>query len=339
MPAIFKLIKIIFNDMKKTNINNYDVTLRLYKKMYLIREVEEHIRRVYSSDVIKSPVHLSIGQEAISVGICDNLNKNDIVSNGYRCHASYIAKNGNLLKFMAELYGKSNGCGGGKAGSMHMVDIENGVLGSSAVVGTTIPISAGYAWALKQKSKKNSSRVVVSFFGDGATEEGCFYETINFSALQKLPILFVCENNGLAIHSKLNQRWASNSIIERVKSFGIKSIKVDNGDIYQIHKISKDIINELRKGNGPIFLECKTYRWLEHVGIEDDHSANYRDTKIYNMWKKNDQLKILHDKLELNVIKKLHLEVKKEIAKAITYAESGLFPDTQEELLRNVYSN
>src|SRR4029078_7138724 len=151
---------------------------------------------IYHTDAVKSPVHLSVGQEAIAVGICDPLAKDDIVSNTYRCHATYIAKGGDFNEMMPELYGKATGCAGGKAGSMHLVDIKNGILGASAVVGTTIPVAAGYALAMQMQAKTTGhQRIVVSVFGDGATEEGCFSETINFAALHKLPMIFICENN------------------------------------------------------------------------------------------------------------------------------------------------
>jgi TPP-dependent pyruvate/acetoin dehydrogenase alpha subunit len=186
---------------------------RLYKSMLLIRQFELRLAEVYHTDVIKSPVHLSVGQEAVAVGICDVLEADDVVSNTYRCHATYIAKGGDLNEMMAELYGKTTGCAGGKAGSMHLVDVKRGIMGASAVVGTTVPIAAGHAWAFQQDAKQTGKqRVVATVFGDGATEEGSFYETMNFAALKKLPMIFICENNRLAIHTPVEKRMASRHI-------------------------------------------------------------------------------------------------------------------------------
>src|SRR3989344_7824434 len=168
---------------------------KFYRSLYRIRRVEEEIARVYPTNKIKSPVHLSIGQEAVSVGVCLALDSQDIVFGTYRGHALYLAKGGNLKKMIAELYGRATGCAKGKGGSMHLIDVTAGVMGGSAVVGTTIPQAVGYAYALKIKK---SSSVVVSFFGDGAVEEGVFHESMNFAALKNLPIIFVCENNSYA---------------------------------------------------------------------------------------------------------------------------------------------
>src|SRR5436309_1083397 len=190
----------------------------LYYKLRLIRRVEEEVARLYPSDKIKSPVHLSIGQEAVAVGICDPLRRDDVVSGTYRSHASYMAKGGDLPALFAELYGKTTGCARGKGGSMHLVDMNQYILGTSAVVGTTVPIAVGYSLALKLEGK---GRVVAAFFGDGATEEGVLYESLNFAALHRLPVLFVCENNFFAIHTPLEKRWATRQLCERVRTYGI----------------------------------------------------------------------------------------------------------------------
>src|SRR4051795_12417756 len=171
---------------------------RLYRSLYRIRRIEEEVARAYPTDKVKSPVHLSIGQEAVSVSVCEALRADDVVFPTYRGHALYLAKGGDLNRMVAELYGKVTGCTRGKGGSMHLIDPEAGVMGASAVVGTTIANAAGYAYALRVRG---SDAVVVSFFGDGATEEGVFAETLNFAVLKRLPVLFVCENNGYAIHT------------------------------------------------------------------------------------------------------------------------------------------
>ena len=174
---------------------NYE---QFYKSLYRIRRVEEEIARVYPTDRIKRPVHLSIGQEAVAVGVCEALRSDDVVFGTYRSHASYLAKGGDVKKMIAELYGKVTGCARGKGGSMHLVDVAHGVMGTSAVVGTTIPNAVGYAYALKLKRKHS---IVVSCFGDGGTDEGVFHESMNFAALKSLPVIFVCKKNVYAIHT------------------------------------------------------------------------------------------------------------------------------------------
>ncbi len=203
---------------------------RLYRALYRIRRLEEEVARVYATDKIKSPVHLSIGQEAVSVGICEALQPSDVVFGTYRGHALYLAKGGDLNAMVAELYGKSTGCTKGKGGSMHLIDPEHGVMGTSAVVGTTIANAAGYAYALKHRRKDT---VVVSFFGDGATEEGVFAETLNFAVLKQLPVLFVCENNGYAIHTHQNRRQGRPDICARAEAYGLPAERLDGNDVFE----------------------------------------------------------------------------------------------------------
>lgn len=313
---------------------------RLYKTMLLIRKFELRLAEIYHTDAIKSPVHLSVGQESIAVGICDPLKKEDIVSNTYRCHATYIAKGGDLNTMMAELYGKKTGCAGGKAGSMHLVDIKNGIVGASAVVGTTIPIAAGYALAAKRDANTTGQQhVVVSVFGDGGTEEGCFYETLNFAALHQLPIIFVCENNRLAIHTPIEKRWATEKLLERVETFGIPTQKISDADVFKIRDSISNIAEKIRKQKcGPFFIECATYRWLEHVGPRDDHSDNYRDLNEFKKWKDNDQIARLAGMLDNKTREQLDKEVDLAIKQAEEFAEKSPYP-AAEELYTHVYAH
>ena len=316
-------------------MENKDFKLRLYKKMLLIRRFEEKIADIYHTDAIKSPVHLSIGQEAVAVGVCEALEESDMVSNTYRCHATHIAKGGDLNKMMAELYGKETGCAGGKAGSMHLVEMEKGIIGASAVVGTTIPVAAGFAMALK-KEKKN--QVLVAFFGDGATEEGCFSETINFAALHKLPMIFLCENNKLAIHNPIENRWPTLKICERVATYGIETHKIESGDVTEIYDVTKKCVDNLRKNNqGPIFIECATYRYKEHVGPGEDLNEEYRDLSEYKWWKENDQVEKLGNELGDEIKQRTEKEVEELIDNSIEFAEKSAYP-TKEQLYKNVYA-
>ena len=261
---------------------------KMYKSLYRIRRVEEEIARVYPSDKIKSPIHLSIGQEAIAVGVCEALREEDVIFGSYRGHAQYLAKGGDLNGMIAELYGKITGCAKGKGGSMHLADVRHGIMGTSAVVGTTIANAVGYAYAVKYQRR---NMVVVSFFGDGAVDEGVFHESLNFAALKKLPILFVCENNGYAIHSPQLARQAKDNITERAAAYGVSTARIENNDVLEIFNFSQEAVDAMRtKQTGPVFLECKTYRWKEHVGPNEDYNLGYRSFSEAEIWLKNDQL-------------------------------------------------
>jgi TPP-dependent pyruvate/acetoin dehydrogenase alpha subunit len=312
---------------------------RLYKTMLLIREFELRLAEVYHTDAIKSPVHLSVGQESIAVAACDALEKDDLISNTYRCHATYIAKGGDLNEMMAELYGKTTGCAGGKAGSMHLVDFKRGIMGASAVVGTTVPVAAGHAFAYQQDAKKTGrQRVVVAVFGDGCTEEGCFYETINFAALRKLPIIFLCENNRLAIHTPVEKRWATEQLCERIQTYGIKTYKIDDADVFKIRDVMIEALEYVRAGNGPVFLECATYRWLEHVGPLDDHVDEYRDGEEYQKWKNQDQIARLAGMLDDATVTRIKEEIKLAIRQSEEFADKSAYPRV-EELYTHVYAD
>jgi pyruvate dehydrogenase E1 component alpha subunit len=308
---------------------------RIYRSLRLIRRVEEEVARIYPSDKIKSPVHLSIGQEAVAVGVCDVLRADDIVSPTYRGHAAFLAKGGSLRGLIAELYGKSTGVAGGKGGSMHLIDMQRNILGASAVVGTTIPVALGFALAAK---RAGSDRVVVSFFGDGATEEGVFAESLNFAALHKLPVLFVCENNFYAIHTPVTRRWATQRLCERVATYGIPAHAFDGGDVLKLRALAADAIGRIRRGAGPEFVECRTYRWREHVGPSEDFDAGYRDRADLIPWLEGDQVPKLGKSLAPDRREGIDADVERDIADAISFAESSSFPN-KEALHTNVFAD
>lgn len=308
---------------------------RIYRSLKKIRIVEEKIAEIYPTDVIKSPIHLSIGQEAVSVGVCEAMDSSDIAFGTYRGHALYLAKDGDLRKMLAELYGKSNGCGKGKAGSMHLVDIDKGVMGTSAIVASTIPNAVGYAYAAKMKNKNIA---VVSFFGDGAVEEGVFYESLNFASLKKLPILFICENNQYAIHSPLKDRQPDDNIIGRVRSFGVRAERIEGNDVLEIYKMAREMLEGIKSNEiGPCFLECMTYRWLEHVGPNEDFELGYRSEGEAKVWIDNDQLVLIGDRLDIDVKNDIDLTIKNELKEALDFAQAGEFPG-REELYTDVYT-
>jgi TPP-dependent pyruvate/acetoin dehydrogenase alpha subunit len=310
-------------------------TERLYWSLYRIRRVEEEVARVYPTDKIKSPVHLSIGQEALAVGVCEALEPRDIVFGTYRGHAAYLAKGGDLRGMIAELYGKATGCAGGKAGSMHLLDPEHGVMGMSAVVGTTIPHAAGYAYAQKLRQ---SGAITVCFLGDGATEEGVFYETLNFAALQELPLLFVIENNGFAIHSPQWTRQKNTHIAERAATFGLPAARLANDDVFGILSATRDAVASIRNDEGPRLLEIPTYRWKEHVGPGEDFHVGYRSVEDANVWIDRDQVAVIGALLDESTRKRIEDVVDVEIAEAFLFAEASPFP-ADEELMRNIYAD
>ena len=305
----------------------------IYRKLRLIRRVEEEIARVYPSDKIKSPVHLSIGQEAISAGVCDILRPDDVVAASYRSHAAYLAKGGDLNAMIAELYGKQTGCARGKGGSMHLVDIPHFVLGTSAVVGTTIPVAVGYALALKREGK---GRIAAVFLGDGATEEGVFHESLNFAALQRLPVLFVCENNFYAIHTPLAKRWATRRLCERVETYGIPTRLIADADVFAIRQAAAEAVGPMRTGAGPAFLECQAYRWREHVGPAEDYDAGYRTREELRPWQERDSVEATGASLDPAVRFQVDQEIEIAIAAALDFAGNSPFPQA-EELYTNVH--
>jgi TPP-dependent pyruvate/acetoin dehydrogenase alpha subunit len=305
-----------------------------YRELYRIRHVELEVARVYPSDKIKSPVHLSIGQESVSVGVCQALRNDDIVFGTYRGHALYVAKGGDLRAMIAELYGKHTGCAKGKGGSMHLIDVRAGMMGASAVVSTTIPLAVGYAQALRMR---RSDAVVASFFGDGATEEGVFHESLNFAALKKLPVLFVCENNVYAIHSRQSDRQAKSNLTERAATYGIRSERVEDGDVTNIHRRAHDLVQAIRRGEGPQFLECDTYRWAEHVGPGDDFAAGYRSRSEIEAWIERDSVRVVGARLDADTRARIEREVHAEVQDAFAFAEASPFPD-RDELLADVYA-
>lgn len=301
---------------------------RHFRSLYRIRRVEEEVARVYPTDRVKSPVHLSIGQEAVSVGLCEALAPDDVVFGTYRGHALYLAKGGNLDAMVAELYGKVTGCARGKGGSMHLIDVAAGMMGTSAVVGTGIPNAVGHALALKLQ---RSTAIVACMFGDGAVEEGAFHEALNFASLRKLPVLFVCENNRYAIHSAQEQRQGGNDILSLARAHGIPAGRIDTSDSVAIANLLAPMVDAIRTGShGPGFIEIMTYRWKEHVGPNEDWSFGYRSLEEAAPWHAQDPVETVGRRLPADVRRDIEREVEAEIAAAFAAAEAAPFPDEHE---------
>ena len=299
-----------------------------YRSLYRIRRVEEEVARIYPSDKIKSPVHLSIGQEAVSVGLCEALRPSDVVFGTYRGHALYLAKGGDLRKMIAELYGKVTGCSKGKGGSMHLVDVEAGVMGTSAVVGTTIPHAVGYAYAMRLRG---ADTVAAAFFGDGAVDEGVFHESMNFASLKKLPMVFICENNFYSIHSHQRTRQPAANIVDRARAYMMPAERIQDGNVLKIYERVQAAVDEIRRTrSGPRFFECMSYRWNEHVGPNDDFDKGYRSRAEADPWFQNDQVERLGSLLDLQARARIDAEVEAEIQDAFAFAEASPFPDDAE---------
>jgi len=270
------------------SLTDRETARELFRRVHLIRAVEEKIRKVYPEDEMKTPVHLSVGAEAIEAGVCRALQAPDQVYGTYRTHGLYLATGGNLTRFFAELLGHSTGVFGGRAGSMHLASPATGFMMSSAIVASILPVALGAAFAA---SRLQTGAVAVVFFGDGATEEGVFWETLNMAALHSLPLLFVCEDNGLAIHVPREIRQAY-SIPEAARLFGIETVSAAGIDVMQVHELASRLLSDLRRRCRPGFLHLTYHRHLEHVGINEDYGADYRRPDEQAEWPANDPVDI-----------------------------------------------
>lgn len=315
-----------------------NLSLELYKKMYLIRMVEEKIREIYPKDEIKTPTHLAIGEEAIAAGVCLALRPHDQVFGTYRNHGIYLAKTGETDKFFAELFGKNTGLSKGKAGSMHIMSPENNFLGTSAIVASMIPVAVGAAFSNRYKKNKHS---VAVFFGDGAVDEGVFWESINFACLKKLPIIFIYEDNNYAIHSHISERHGYRSITNIVSQFDCHVFKSETTDVETIYRLTKKALKLQSRSSKPVFMHLKYYRYLEHVGINQDFQFGYRSESEYRKWLKIDPVNLQRKKLlksdsKEKTLQEIEKEIISKIEKSIQMARKAPLPDTK-ELYTDVY--
>jgi TPP-dependent pyruvate/acetoin dehydrogenase alpha subunit len=276
------------------SLDRKDLNIALYRKLYLIRASEQGIRKYYHEDDMKTPMHMSMGEEAIVVGVCHALGAAGQVFGTYRSHALYLAMAGETDGFFAEMYGKETGVARGKAGSMHMSSPQNGVLCNAAVVASTIPVAVGAAFANKQLAKGRPTAV---FFGDGATDAGVFWESLNAACLFKVPLMFVCEDNDFAVHTRRHHRQGFRSVAEVVKQFDCSVWVSESTDAEEIHRMTCAALEDMRTSGRPAFLHCKWYRYLEHVGINEDFEAGYRSRDEYSKWFAHDPIALQRNKL------------------------------------------
>ena len=296
--------------------------------MLRIRLVEESIADKYSEQKMRCPTHLSIGQEAIAVGVCANLTSQDQVLSTHRAHAHYLAKGGCLNSMMAEIYGKASGCSKGMGGSMHLIDTSVGFMGSTAIVGNTIPVAVGLALEKKLTRKKSIACV---FFGDGATEEGAFYESVNFAIIHSLPILFICENNLYSVYSGLEVRQpVDRKIYKMVRAMGISAQHGNGNDVEEVARKVKHAKTMILKSGGPQFLEFDTYRWREHCGPNFDNNIGYREESEFLKWKKKDPLKNFYSQNSQKYIDRKIDKISQEIDDAHQFADDSKFPTLQD---------
>lgn len=313
----------------------------LFYKMLRIRRVQERIETLYLKDEMKTPVHLYIGQEAIAVGFCHLLKKSDFISSNHRSHGHYLAKGGNLKKLIAELHCKKSGCSKGFGGSMHLVDVSVGHMGSSSIVGGGISIGTGHGLSFKMKKKDNVS---VVFFGDGAADEGVLYESINFSILKKLPVIYVLENNKWSVCSHVKSRQATENVFHNgVSEEFLYTRKIDGNKIEIIFETAQICIERARNGKGPSFVECDTYRILGHAGCEAQDPEGYRDSCEIKEWKQRCPIAQYQMELEKegvltsDLLQHMEETISNEIDDAFQYAMEAELP-TVEDLNNHLFS-
>lgn len=298
---------------------------KIYQNLFLCRYAESIIQREYPKQQMKTPTHLGIGQEAISVGVCSNLFKKDNIFCHHRSHLPFIASGGNVYRLFCELLGKKNGTSGGKGGSVHLTDQKKGYFGSTAILGQSLGLAVGAGLANKIKKNKNIS---VAFFGNSSLEEGIAYEVLNFASLENIPTLFIYENNFYATEKPSNKGYMKKLNYQKIiNALGIKYMKVDGNDVSEVYLQTKKMIEYMNKNSKPGFIEFITYRWLEHCGPYYDFQQNrdFRSKKEFEHWKKacpiNNFRKYLKkrfknlkiEKLENNIIKKTENSYKKAV--------------------------
>ena len=319
-----------------------DLQIRFYKELLRIRRIEEILSEEYRSGSMRTPTHFGIGQEAVAVGVCEALEKEDVVYTHHRSHTHYLAKGGSLLGLVAELLGREAGCSRGRGGSVHLTDRSVGFIGSSPILGHSGALAVGSALAFRMD---NLRQVAVGFFGEGACDEGSMWESFNFASIHKLPVLFVCENNLYATESPMSVRQADGTdLCERVRSFKIHAERLDGNDVNAVYQAAQSAIKACRAGEGPVFLECMTYRWREHVGPLWDYEVNrtYRSKEELEAWMEKCPVKRAGESLiaagtaNANDLAAWLADADREVNDAIVQAKNSPWPEAS-TLFDNVY--
>jgi len=323
------------------DVLSVDQRLELLRGMLLIRTVEETIAERYQDQEMRCPTHLSSGQEAVAVGVCSALEREDQAFSGHRAHAHYLAKGGNLGAMLAEIHGKATGCSKGKGGSMHLVDRAAGFVGSTAIVGGTIPLAVGAALS---STLLERGQVTCAFFGDAAVEEGVFYESVNFAVVRRLPVMFVCENNLYSVYSPLRVRQPpERSIAQMVSSFGLPVLAGDGNDVEDVYRKALAGRRHAVERGGPVFLEFSTYRWREHCGPNYDNDLGYRTPEEFDEWRARDPVAAYKQQLaaeghlDASAYDAMVEQSHEEVAEAFSFARRSPLSDPG-EVLTEVYA-
>jgi pyruvate dehydrogenase E1 component alpha subunit len=309
----------------------------MYKSMLQIRYFEEKVFELYGQNLVPGTIHLYAGEEAVAVGVCSNLRRDDYIISTHRGHGHCIAKGADLNKTMAEILGKKTGYCKGKGGSMHIADFKIGMLGATAVVGAGIPIASGAGLSIKLRG---TDQVAACFFGEGASNQGTFHEGINMAAIWKLPVIFVCENNLYAMGTRQSIVMAIENVADRAAAYGILGVSVDGNDVLAVYEAASQAVNRARRGEGPTLIECKTYRQKGHSRFDP---AAYRPKGEVEEWLQKDPVVRFKNKLVENgtlteqEAEKLSIEAKEAVAAAVKFAVESPFPKP-EEALEDVYA-
>lgn len=312
--------------------------LEAYKTMQTIRMFEKQASRSFAKGIVQGFIHLSIGQEAIATGVCEALEKQDYITSTHRGHGHMVARGADLGRMMAELCGRETGYCHGKGGSMHITDTDIGFLGANGIVGGGLTLAVGAGMTAQMK---NNRAISVVFFGDGASEEGGFHEAMNLASIWKLPVVFVNENNHYAISCKVSDGMACKTVADRAIAYDMKAKVVDGNDLNAVYDAMKEAADHARSGQGPVFLECKTYRWDTHFVGDTD---NYRPREELNAWKEKCPIKAYESYLKFmkladeEQLKTLEGEAKANIKAALKFAEESPFP-APEKAVEDVYSD
>jgi TPP-dependent pyruvate/acetoin dehydrogenase alpha subunit len=313
----------------------------LYRSMLRIRRIEEEIERRYHQDLMKTPIHLVIGQEAAAVGCCAALRLVDLVYSSHRTHGAYLAKGGDLKSMLCEMHCRINGCVGSRGGSMHLIDKSVGMVGTSAIVGGAVPIAVGAALAAQLKGE---DRVVVVFMGDATTEEGVAAESLNFAALKKVPVVFFCENNFYSVQSPLAARQPARDLTAWAESHGLPAVSVDGVNVLAVRDAVASAVARARAGDGPTFLEVPVYRFRAHGGAGDDSKTGYRAEAERMAWETVDPVRLLQEYLtrtgciDAAAVEEAERELAAEIADAFEYAIASPNP-SETDLYQHVYAD
>ena len=304
----------------------------MYREMMRIRILENRISEEFVHQEMRTPLHSSVGQEAVAVGVCMNLNQDDVIYSNHRGHGHYIAKGGNMGRLVAELYNKSGGCSRGWGGSMHIMDVGAGVGLTSSIVGGSVPTATGCAMGLKIKKKPN---VAVAFLGDGASEEGNVYESICFAKVRKLPIVYVCENNKYAMYTAMEKREPSEHIADKFRSILHTEI-IDGNDVEEVYTVMEKAVAKARHDGEPSFVECKTYRLSNHYEASYSEDFWYRPKEEWEEWKKRCPIEQIKEKIlsenaeNTEKLEEIERLVRKEVADAFSFAGNSPYPDRKE---------